>query len=71
MTKAWHYNTSQLAERRSVAVDDGALEWFELQDFFHADPSRPARPWKSDRNGSLKLDLDDVQWRLPGRGILK
>ena len=34
MTKAWDYGARHLAERRSVAVEDPALEWFELRDFF-------------------------------------
>lgn len=71
MTKAWGYSARQLAERQSVDVDDGALEWFELRDFFPPEPQRAARPWKSGNDGCAILDLDNLAWRLPGKGILK
>jgi hypothetical protein len=71
ITKAWGYSASQLAQRQSVAADDGVLEWFELQDFFPPEPQRAARPWKTGQDGSLTLDLDNPSWRLPGKGILR
>jgi hypothetical protein len=71
ISKGWGYSADDLAERQSTPVDDWALDWFELRDFFPPDPARAARPWKSGKVGVLTLDLDDLAWRLPGKGILK
>jgi hypothetical protein len=71
MTKAWGYSTDQLAARRTVPVDDWALDWFELREFFPPERAPVARPWKRGPHGTRILDLDEASWRRPGKGILK
>jgi len=68
LTKAWGYSPASLALRQRVPVQEPALDWFELRDFFPPEPVPAARNWKSDPDGSM---IWDFNWRLPGKGILK
>jgi hypothetical protein len=67
MTKGWGSSAAQLAARQTAPLDDWALDWFQLRDFFPPEPIRAARPWKTDQNG--KVSYDGI-WRLPGKGRL-
>lgn len=71
MTKYCTYSANTSASRRFTPSNEVHLDWFELREFFKPEPCPPARAWTWGSDGKPTVDLNNITWRVPSRGVLK